>query len=188
MQKGFTIFLGATLFFLAGCSWMGIKNGQDCPCCSGACRPGAFHKADQVGLRIVNVLDKELFDDAHIAGAPGVESICVAFDDVTTVAAYWDKDIPVVVYCSNYFCGASREVASMLIDLGFKKVYAYEGGIAEWYQLFNETHPELIAGPAKQEYLTVVVSAPVESDLEEKVGVITAQELQNLIKEATISE
>ncbi len=177
---------------LSACAWFGGGDSAGCPCCHhGTCRPagGTKKSGHKVGLRIVNVLDQELFDDAHIAGAPGVESICVQFDDIETAAKDWDKAVPVVVYCSNYFCSASREAANILGSLGFEQVYAYEGGMAEWYQLFGETERDLIAGPARQEYLSIVVKAPEEQEEGgEKFAIITALELQNLIKKATISE
>ncbi|HAU30024.1 TPA: hypothetical protein DCW54_00070 [Candidatus Dependentiae bacterium] len=187
-----SVALIVALLALSGCSWFGGGSSDGCACCRhGSCRPPVHPKdsKQKVALRIVNVLDQELFDDAHIASGPGVESICVQFDDIEEVARSWDKAIPVVVYCSNYFCSASREAASMLGALGFERVYAYEGGMAEWYQLFNETDRDLITGPAQQEYLSIVVEAPEEQEVAgENFAIITALELQNLIKKATISE
>ncbi len=193
MKKIISGLLVGLMFLLPACSWFGGNGAESgCSCCRhGSCRPvvSSTPTSQPVRLRIVNVLEQELFDDAHIAGAKGVDSICVPFDDIEEAAQSWDKSVPVVVYCSNYFCSASSEAAHMLAELGFSKVFAYEGGMAEWYQLFHESEPALISGPGEQKYLSMVVAAPeAGEEADKKFKVITALELQNLIKEATISE
>ena len=76
---------------------------------------------------IVNVLDREQYDDCHIKG-----SIQVDFMDLESYALkHFDKDsTQIVVHCSNYKCTASGESVKMLKDHGFKHVYAYEEGTA----------------------------------------------------------
>lgn len=99
----------------------------------------------KVPFALVNVLDKQYFDDCHIKGA-----INVTMEELETYAhKNWDKETTeVVVHCANYMCTASAESARMLQNLGFKKVYAYEGGTAEWKQ-----HGYPIAGPSTASYL-----------------------------------
>lgn len=77
---------------------------------------------------IVNVLDKEVFDDCHIKG-----SIQVPFMELDKYALqHWNKETTeIVVHCSNYACTASGLGYKMLTHLGFKHVWAYEGGTAE---------------------------------------------------------
>jgi len=138
-----------------------------------------------VRLRLVNVLDKVIFDDAHIKGGKGVESINIAMETLKDAAKQWDKAVPVVVYCSNYWCTASGQGARELTELGFKEVWAYEGGMAEWYQL-NQQNPEFaIEGPAQMAYLKMKVAAPARRD--EKIKVIDAQMLQKMIKQDTLN-
>ncbi len=182
LQTGLLIII---LSIIPGCSWFSSsQKNAGCGCSHGVCRVGASAKEQKVSLRLVNVLDKELFDDAHIAGGEKVESICVSVDDLARIAKSWDLKVPVVTYCSNYFCSASGEAASLLKSMGFESVYAYEGGIAEWYQLHHDSAPALLEGPMLEEYLQMVI--PMPEDLEEKDGIITAAELQNMIKKATL--
>ncbi len=84
----------------------------------------------KTGVVVVNVLEKELYDDCHIAG-----SINVPFENIEAYAsAYISPSADVVVYCSNYLCSASGHSVKLLKRLGFEHVVAYEGGTAEWYQ------------------------------------------------------
>ncbi len=45
-----------------------------------------------------------------------------------------NKDLPLVIYCSNINCGDSELVRRMLIRLGYKDVALFRGGWAEWTQ------------------------------------------------------
>jgi len=126
-------------------------------------------------VRIVNVLSPALYYDAHIPG-----SINVTMDQLGQKVHEWDAQIPVVFYCSNYWCTSSKEAAALFRRHGFY-AYAYEGGMAEWYQL-SQTCPEYqVVGPAQEAYLTMEV-APAEHTQQEKEMIISAQELQKLIK------
>jgi rhodanese-related sulfurtransferase len=139
-------------------------------------------------LRIVNVLEKELFDDAHIKGSATVASVNIPFVDPEKFAAVvkdWDKTVPVVTYCTNYFCTASGDAAQKLMDLGFTAVYAYEAGMADWYQLSKSDANYAVEGPAQNKYWSMVIAKP-EKD-HGNIHEITAQELQKMIKEATLS-
>ncbi|MBN1549664.1 rhodanese-like domain-containing protein [Candidatus Babeliales bacterium] len=101
---------------------------------------------------VINVLDKKLFLDCHIKG-----SVSVPFDLVDDFATKVDKNVPVVFYCSNYSCTASGIARDRLKALGFTDVKAYEGGIAEWYQLGFPTE-----GPAQSGYLTGENERPLD--------------------------
>lgn len=151
--------------------------------------PGCWEAAKEedsiVYLRIINVLDKKYFDDAHIKPSKGVESINVPVADLKKVSANWDKSIPVVTYCANPQCLASHSAAEELTKDGFN-ASVYTGGTAEWYQLAQKDTAFQVEGPAKEEYLTLQVkklSKPAQN-----VKEIDAQELQKMIKEATLHE
>ncbi len=125
-------------------------------------------KEKQKGLVIINVLDKDLYDDCHIAG-----SINVPFEEVGKYAqSNFDTDAEIVLYCTNYFCTSSGYAQKKLKSLGFKHVWAYEGGTAEWYQLGFP-----INGPAKQKYLERKIKTP-EYDSDELAAIITAETLK----------
>ena len=130
-------------------------------------------------LRVVNVLDKALYEDAHIAG-----SIHVPLTQVKEYAQKWNRSVPVVFYCSNYYCTSSFQAAKWLQEMGFEEVYVYEGGMAEWYTLSQQDPSYEVVGPAQDRYLTIEVSDPGREP--EGVRVLTAQELQKIMKEANL--
>jgi rhodanese-related sulfurtransferase len=49
------------------------------------------------------------------------------------------KDIPIITYCANKGCNASKELAKHIMDAGYSNVVEYPGGIEEW---FNEKKKE----------------------------------------------
>ena len=124
-------------------------------------------KAD---LIVINVLDKELYNDCHIKG-----SINIPFESLENESKKLDKDATVVLYCSNYMCTASKFGASMLKNMGFKKVYAYEAGMADWYQ-----NGLPVVGECKQDYLKAKSEKPELED--EDVEIITTSSLKDMIK------
>lgn len=107
--------------------------------------PGCFGGSveKESGLKVINVLDKKFYDDAHIPG-----SIHVPLLEIEKRAKNWLKTTEVVVYCSNYTCSASGKIAADLKKMGFEKVWAYEAGMAGWKQAGLP-----VDGPAKEKYL-----------------------------------
>jgi rhodanese-related sulfurtransferase len=141
--------LAMLLFLIPSCTWWQTKS-----------EPTS-------GLIIVNVLDKEYHDDCHIKG-----SIHVTVDDLEKKAASWDKNSEIVFYCTNFYCTSSGWAADQATKMGFKHVYAYEGGMAEWYQ---KGYP--VEGQCKKAYLTKKIT-PFDDEEESKgYTVITAGEL-----------
>lgn len=137
-----------------------------------SCWKSATVNEKKTGLVLVNVLDKEHFDDCSIKG-----SVNIVFDNIEQDAPNMiDKDAEVVVFCSNYMCGASSAARDQLINMGYKKVYAYEGGVAEWFQ---KGYP--VDGPAKKGYLSVKMSPHV--DAKEDKLIISAEELKKKLEE-----
>lgn len=150
------IIFGALFFlcFLPGC-WQESEKKTD----------------EKKSLYVINLLDKACYTDCHIK-----DSVHVPFDELPAFVATLPKDTELIVYCANYLCGASGAAYKQLIDGGFTQVSAYEGGIAEWYQL---GYP--VEGTCTQEYLKKAVNQPV-IDQEQKesmvsVRTITAEEL-----------
>jgi len=120
-------------------------------------------------LVIINVLDKDLYDDCHIKG-----SINVPFEKIEEYADKLDKSKHVVLYCSNYMCTASGSSAKMLKRMGFENVWAYEAGMADWYQAKLP-----VEGPCKEAYLNVKIEKPEHVD--DNFPIITTNELSNKI-------
>jgi rhodanese-related sulfurtransferase len=131
------------------------------------------HHHDRPSVLLINVLDKEFFDDCHIKAVGTARSINVPLEQLESYAhANISKKTPVVVYCANYKCLASSEGAKMLQELGFTDVWAYEGGTAEWKNLGYPTN-----GPGKQPYLDDLEKAG-DLPASEGVRIISAQELK----------
>lgn len=161
----------AMIFLASGCDWFTKKSDEQKEVVIG----------QPVNLKVINVLAKELYDDAHIAG-----SINIPFGEVDKVAQSenWPKDIHVILYCSNFECAASLSEARKLKNLGFVNAAAFEGGMAEWYQLAQKDPSYKFAGPAKEEYLKEVVGKPEEKV--EDIKIITAQELKEHLEKAGV--
>jgi len=143
------VFLGALIVAISSC-WKGATELQK-------------------GFVVVNVLDKELYDDCHIKG-----SINIPFDKISDTPKLIDKDAEVVMYCSNYMCSASSEARKMLMQMGYKKVGVYEGGTAEWLQ---KGYP--VVGSSVQGYLKIKLPKPEE----EQDYMISAEKLKKKLEE-----
>lgn len=141
------------------------------------------HQA-KVPFVLVNVLDKEMFDDCHIKG-----SVNVPFEELETYAPkHWDKETTeIVVHCSNYKCSSSEAAYMTLTNLGFKKVWAYEGGVAEAKHLADESKLFEMEGsctPEKSGYIHDYKKpemAPEEAG--HKINIISAEDLKKKIEE-----
>jgi rhodanese-related sulfurtransferase len=143
-------------------------------CALGMLIPACWNSGKEPAMRVINVLSNELYKDAHITG-----SVHVPFENVEQQAAKWNKKIPVVVYCSNYACSASSSATRALIRMGFHDVHAYEGGMAEWYQLGYPT-----MGKVEQAYLQHKMEKPDQHDEHE----IDAVQLREQMKTAGLIE
>ncbi len=160
VRKHIGMFLGALLALLPAC-WGTKTTGQE----------------KKRGLFVLNVLDKELYDDSHIKG-----SLSVPYEDVASFVENLDKDAAeIVVYCSNYMCTASGIVVQSLKSLGFKKVWAYKGGMAEWYAL-GLPHE----GPSKSSYLSKANPKPAYDEHPENS--ITATQLYEKMRDGGIAK
>lgn len=83
-------------------------------------------------LRVINVLPARSFREKRIPGSENVP-LSEGEDFVMNVQRLvGDKDAPVVVYCASTSCNASPRAARELEAAGFRNVYDFEGGVAEW--------------------------------------------------------
>ncbi|HRP97650.1 MAG TPA: rhodanese-like domain-containing protein [Rhodocyclaceae bacterium] len=82
-------------------------------------------------LTLVEVLDKEQFDQFHLPGAINVPLGGENFEE-RFERAVPDKTEPVVVYCANTECDASPRAARKLEAYGYQDVRDYEAGKADW--------------------------------------------------------
>jgi len=131
--------------------------------------PGCGCAPQKEKLVVINVLDTTLYDDCHIKG-----SINISFEDFAQRMSSLNKNDEIIIYCSNYQCTASGYAVEMLQKQGFKKVAAYEAGMAAWYQ---EGLP--VEGVCKQPYLMHKVE-PLEQN--KTISVVSTEELKRKIK------
>ena len=96
-----------------------------------------------INVTVVNVLDEEYYNDCHIKG-----SINAPLDQLKTIAQEWDISRDIIVYCASITCSASKNAYNILVDMGFKRVAAYEGGTKEWNE---KGFP--CAGKCEKEYI-----------------------------------
>jgi len=134
-------------------------------------------------LRVVNVLDEALFQDAHIKGSTHMSYLDL-LEKVRSGTLNWDKADTIVFYCSNYLCTASFEAARELKKQGFADVMAYEGGMAEWAQLAEQDPTFAIEGKKEQAYLKEVVAKPEHHA--DDVKVISAQDLKKMMQDKNL--
>lgn len=133
----------------------------------------------QQTLHIVNVNDKVFYDDAHIKG--DIHIPFEQFENLDNETKIWNKNSTIVVYCTDYACTASKIVAKELTKLGFKDVYVYTGGAAEWHK-FSKLNPAYqMVGAQSQPYLSQSNEKIETSDPE--IRVITAEQLLKKIQE-----
>ena len=153
-KEGFFFLIFSSLIFLLSSCW-----------------PGKTREPVKMitGLAVINVLDKELHDDCHIKG-----SINVPFGEIKDLEKMVDKNATVVTYCTNYMCGASGAARKQLIKMGYKNVYVYEGGTAEWKKKGLPT-----VGPCKKGYLGNVGTPPEKKE----PYMLNAEELKAKIDE-----
>lgn len=96
-------------------------------------------------LKVLNVLSSEFYQDAHIKG-----SINVPLAELKDFAEHTPKDTLIVVYCSDYKSDMSARAWHVLHELGFENLFAYEGGMQEWYEA---EYP--VEGPCNLSYLHI---------------------------------
>ncbi len=80
---------------------------------------------------VLNVLPKKSFRQAHIPKSYNVPVKNDGFvKKVDSISA--GKNEPIVTYCANEECNASREAAEKLEQAGYTNVMDFTGGIKEW--------------------------------------------------------
>lgn len=93
------------------------------------------------GAQLVEVLPPREYGEEHLPGA-----ISIPLKQLTPeTVAKLDQELPVIVYCWDYQCDLSRRAAWRLESLGFKEVYDYAGGKADWLANDFETEGEATA-------------------------------------------
>lgn len=85
---------------------------------------------DEKTATIIEVLDKEQFDEFHLPGAVNVPVGDNFEREIESVIP--EKHQPVVVYCMDENCDASPKAAQKMEKLGYERVYDYAAGKMDW--------------------------------------------------------
>jgi rhodanese-related sulfurtransferase len=75
--------------------------------------------------------DPEEYDAGHIPGALRLtrQDALSEPDRMKTLPV---RGRPIVAYCAGGVCEASRDLAEVLVEAGYRKVLVYAGGFPEW--------------------------------------------------------
>ncbi len=78
-------------------------------------------------FKLIMTLDRQAFDNMHIPGS-------LHFSSIHQAMQYLNPDDEIIVYCSHELCSSSINAYLILRSYGFKNIYRYAGGLAEWQE------------------------------------------------------
>jgi rhodanese-related sulfurtransferase len=78
-------------------------------------------------VKLVMALDRRAYENMRIPGS-------LHFANILETMNSLHPDDEIVVYCSNPACPASINLYRTLVRRGFRYVYRYAGGLAEWQE------------------------------------------------------
>lgn len=81
-------------------------------------------------LQIIDVRTPREFTSGHI---PNAQSINVNDSDFLERMKLLDREKPLLIYCA--VGGRSTKATDLIVDLGFKQIYNYKGGMQDWSQM-----------------------------------------------------
>ena len=84
-----------------------------------------LNKSDEI--IILDVRSEDSFMIKHIKNA-----INIPYKDLQGRTGDLDNTKEIIMYCSNFDCGLSKNAVLLLLKAGFKNVVALEGGIESW--------------------------------------------------------
>ena len=85
----------------------------------------AINKINNEESIVVDIRDKDSFDQGHIDGALNLLN-----DNIDSFVLDTEKNQCIIVYC--YRGNSSQRAAQFLTDRGFKNVYSLNGGYEQW--------------------------------------------------------
>jgi len=79
-------------------------------------------------FKLVDVLPRGSYEKEHIKGA-----ISIPLNEIEQKAAKaLKKNDVIIVYCASFDCQASTRAAEKLLELGYKDVLDYKGGLKDY--------------------------------------------------------
>ena len=109
------------------------------------------------GLIVLNILDKEVYEDCKITFPPNVKGkeLNIPLMDLMTNLAEttkgWAKNARIIVYCTSSDCPSGAMGMSTLKEGGFTNVSDFKDGMLGWYQKDPKEYPR--EGTCKLSYL-----------------------------------
>lgn len=90
------------------------------------------NKIDKMeNFALIDTLGEFSYERAHLPGAFMIDAH--QSDFVGQVQKMFpDINQEIVVYCASFSCPLSGEAAAKLASAGYKKVFAFEGGLMDW--------------------------------------------------------
>lgn len=82
------------------------------------------------GIPFIDARDHWDFNEGHIQGAVNIPEY--KFEPDEPKLKQFDKNKPMVVYCSGNDCDVSIKLGKKMAELGFTNLYIYLGGWKEW--------------------------------------------------------
>jgi len=76
-------------------------------------------------FKLYMTLGRHAFDQSHIPGS-------LHLDNIAEAVANLSPEEEIVVYCANPACPSSFRAYMVLCRLGYKNLYRYAGGLADW--------------------------------------------------------
>jgi len=83
---------------------------------------------EQGGITIVDIRDRDSFEEGHIEGAVFINDA-----NIDEFVSSTDKNKPVLCYCFMGF--SSQNAAQYFKEQGFEAVYSMAGGFTEWQKV-----------------------------------------------------
>lgn len=80
---------------------------------------------------LIDVLSEGSYNTKHLPGAVHAGVREPDFHEKVDKLAP-DMAKPVVVYCASFTCQLSPFAAHKLVEMGYKEVYDFKGGLADW--------------------------------------------------------
>ncbi len=90
----------------------------------------AYFVFEKKMAKFIDPRDEWDYNDIHIQGAINIPAYKFS-RDVKNLQKLKKEDL-IVVYCEDEYCDNGKTVCDSLVDLMFKNVFLYKGGIDEW--------------------------------------------------------
>lgn len=78
-------------------------------------------------VKLIMTLDRQAYEKMHIPGS-------LHFPNILDALKALDVEDEVIVYCSNPKCPVSIHAYYVLARHGFRRLFRYAGGLAEWQE------------------------------------------------------